>query len=78
MAVILANAMTQFDQKKTNENLGGELASLSDSDLIEEWAEDEVALLTELGFLSDEDGNVNPDQQLSKEEAAKLLKDIFG
>ncbi len=43
MAVILANAMTQFDQKKTNENLGGELASLSDSDLIEEWAEDEVA-----------------------------------
>lgn len=78
MAVMLANAMTQFDQKKLNQDLGGELASLSDSDLISDWAADELAMLSELGFIDDSGGTVNPDQQLSKEEAVSLLKKISG
>ncbi len=78
MAVMLANAMTQFEEKKLNENLGGELAQLSDRELIEDWADDEVAFLGELGILEDEDGTLNPDAAVTKELAASIIKRISG
>jgi len=78
MSVMLANAMTQFDQKHINESLGGELASLSDGGDIETWATDEMALLNELGFIGEEAGQINPNEAITKEMAAAMIKKISG
>ncbi len=79
MSAILANAMTNFDEKKLNEGLAGAtLASASDSNLVSDWAGDDVAMLIELGVLDNSTGEINPQQELSKEEAASILKKIYG
>jgi len=78
MSAILANAMTQYDNKILNEDLVGTLASATDSDLISDWAGDDMAMLVELGIISMDAGNLNPQQELSKEEAAAILKKIYG
>ncbi len=78
MSAILANAMTQYDDKQLNEEVRGVLASASDADLISDWADDDIALLIELGVIDGESGAINPKQELSKEEAASILKKIYG
>jgi len=78
MSAILANAMTQYDEKMLNQDLVGTLASASDGDLISDWAGDDMAMLMELGVIGTEEGNLNPQQELSKEEAAAILKKIYG
>lgn len=78
MSAILANAMTQYDDMKLNEGLTGTLASASDADLISEWAGDDIAMLVELGVIDNSSGAIDPQQQLTKEEAAAILKKIYG
>ncbi len=78
MSTILANAMIEYDDMKHNEGLTGTLASASDADLISDWASDDIAMLVELGVIDNSSGEINPQQQLSKEEAASILKKIYG
>jgi len=78
MSAILANAMTEYDDKRLNQGLTGTLASASDADLVSDWAGDDIAMLEELGVLDNSSGEINPQQQLSKEEAASILKKIYG
>jgi len=78
MSAILSNAMTQYDEKMLNQDLVGTLALASDGDLISDWAGDDMAMLMELGVIGTEEGNLNPQQELSKEEAAAILKKIYG
>lgn len=78
MSAILANAMTQYDEMKLNEGLTGTLASASDADLVSDWAGDDIAMLVELGVIDNSSGEINPQQQLTKEEAASILKKIYG
>ena len=56
MSAILANAMTNYDQKMLSEGIESQLAQVGDGDLISDWAGDDVALLMELGVLDLEEG----------------------
>lgn len=78
MSAILANAMVEYDQKQLNEGLTGALASAVDADLVSDWASDDMAMLMELGVISKEAGSLNPQQEMTKEEAAAILKKIYG
>jgi len=78
MSAILANAMVEYDQKQMNEGLTGTLASATDADLVSDWAGDDMAMLMELGVIGKEAGNLNPQQEMTKEEAAAILKKIYG
>ncbi len=78
MSAILANAMTSYDQKMLSEGIDSQLAQVGDGDLISDWAGDDVALLMELGVLELEEGNLNPKDTMTKEQAAAILKKIYG
>ncbi len=78
MSAILANAMTNYDQKMLSEGIESQLAQVDDGDLISDWAGDDVALLMELGVLDLEEGNLNPKDTMTKEQAAAILKKIYG
>ncbi len=78
MSAILANAMTNYDQKMLSEGIESQLAQVGDGDLISDWAGDDVALLMELGVLDLEEGNLNPKDTMTKEQAAAILKKIYG
>lgn len=78
MSAILANAMTNYDDKILTEGVQAELAQATDQDLISDWAGDDMALLLELGVLDIENGNLDPQSTMSKEQAAAYLKKIYG
>ncbi len=78
MSAILANAMTNYDDKMLSEGVQAELAQATDQDLISDWAGDDMALLLELGVLDIENGNLDPQGTMTKEQAAAYLKKIYG
>ncbi len=78
MSAILANAMTNYDDKILTEGVEAELAQATDQDLISDWAGDDMALLLELGVLDIENGNLDPQATMTKEQAAAYLKKIYG
>jgi len=78
MTVILANAMVSYDKKKLNEELTTGLDVYSDRDLVANWASDEMALMIELGIIKVGERGIGPQDTVTKEMAASIIKKING
>ncbi len=78
MTVILANAMVSYDKKKLNDDLTSELTVYSDRDLLADWASDEMALMIELGVVQVGERGILPQDTVTKEMAASIIKKIKG
>lgn len=78
MAVILSNALEAYDNKRRNAKLTEDLAELTDGAEVANWADDEMALMIELGLFEAEAGAIDPNGTVSKELAASILKKIYG
>ncbi len=79
------NNKEQIAGKNTdNENNNNEMVSIEENALpfadaseINPWAEDYIRHVNELGLLNECEGELNPRDQLTRKEAAKLIRNIF-
>ncbi len=78
MTVILANAMVAYDDKKLNEGLTDSLSAYNDSDELATWADDQMALMVELGVVQISERGILPQDTVTKEMAASIIKKIKG
>lgn len=78
MTVILANAMIAYDNKKVNEGLTDSLTAYRDNEDLAGWAADEMALMIELGVVQVGDRGILPQDTVTKEMAASIIKKIKG
>jgi len=78
MTVILANAMIAYDNKKVNEGLTDTLTAYRDNEDLAGWAADEMALMIELGVVQVGDRGILPQDTVTKEMAASIIKKIKG
>lgn len=78
MTVILANAMVAYDNKKLNEGLTENLAGYRDSNELATWADDQMALMVELGIVQISERGILPQDTVTKEMAASIIKKIKG
>lgn len=74
MTVILANAMVAYDDKKLNDGLTENLAAYNDSDQLATWADDQMALMVELGVVQISERGILPQDTVTKEMAASIIK----
>jgi len=78
MTVILANAMVAYDDKKLNEGLTDSLSAYKDSGELATWADDQMALMVELGIVQISERGILPQDTVTKEMAASIIKKIKG
>lgn len=78
MMVILSNAMVAYDDKKLNEDLTAQITDYRDGTEVADWATDEVALMIELGIITVGERGIGPQETISKEMAASIIKKIYG
>lgn len=76
VAVVLSNTLTTLDNKKINNNLTKKLGQLGEEVNVSEWAEDEIALIIELGIMDDSVA-LNANGYISREEAAAIFDKFY-
>ncbi len=57
-AAILANALTQYDNKKRNENLQVKVEEYLNTGGIDEWSVDNIAFVSDLGIRRESQANL--------------------
>lgn len=77
MATLISNALIKYQQAQTDSSLVTKLNKYPDSKQVAAWAKDNVALVNELGIMQGDTRGFRPNDYISREEAATVLKRIY-
>lgn len=77
ISTIVSNALTKFDDKSYNPQLVQNLQKYSDFDQVAGWAQNTVSLVDELGIMRGDDVTFRPKDNVTRQEAASIVKRIY-
>ncbi len=77
MSTIVSNALTKYDENTVSGQLVTNVDKYQDSAEIADWAKNTVALVDELGIMRGDDVTFRPKDNVTREEAASIVKRIY-
>lgn len=77
LSAIVSNALTEYEGNTLSLQLTSNIDKYQDSDTISSWARDTVSLVDELGIMRGDDVAFRPKDNVTKEEAAAIIKRIY-
>jgi len=77
MSTIVSNALTKYDENTVSVQLVSNIDKYQDEGEIADWAKNTVALVDELGIMRGDDVTFRPKDNVTREEAASIVKRIY-
>lgn len=77
IATIVSNALTILENRTYNPELESNIKKYNDYDAISYWAKNTVSLVDELGIMRGDDINFRPKDNVTREEAASIIKRVY-
>ncbi len=77
MATLISNALVKYQKAKTDSSLIAKLDKYPDSKQVAGWAKETVAMVNEMGIMQGDSRGFRPNDYITREEAAKVLKRVY-
>lgn len=77
MATLIASALKKYNSATADARQVAKLNGFQDNSVIASWSRDNVALVNELGLMQGDQRGFRPTDTITREEAAKVLKQLY-